>query len=75
MKCPYCGGTMADGILQAGHSIIWTPKSHKISLLPRQDGCDVVLASDPLTSVKAPAYHCDKCRKIIVEYEKTDDTF
>ena len=75
MKCPYCGGTMADGILQAGHSIIWTPKAHLISLNPRGDGNDVVLAHNPLTTAKAPAYKCDKCLKIIVEYDESDDKF
>ena len=75
MICPYCNAEMESGFLQGGHSIIWTPKPHKISLLPRQDGRDVVLASDPLTSAKAPSYKCDKCRKIIVEYDESDDTF
>jgi len=73
MNCPYCGSEMDLGVLQAGLSIIWTPKAHRISLIPRQDGRDVVLARDALSTAKAPAYRCFKCLKLIVEYDESTE--
>jgi hypothetical protein len=47
---------MESGFLQAsGLRILWTPKKHKLFILPRGDGKDILLAD--FTSVEA---HC--CR-------------
>ena len=75
MNCPYCGAELESGVLQAGNSIIWTPKAHKLSLNPRADGRDIVLDRNYLTSPKIAAHNCAKCRKIIVAYDETNDTY
>jgi hypothetical protein len=68
MLCPYCNKEMENGYIQSGTIIIWTPKKHKISLLPRNDGRDIHLAKKPLGGATVYAYRCNDCKRIIINY-------
>jgi hypothetical protein len=61
MNCPKCNKEMESGVIQAGGMIIWTPKAHKLSLLPREDGRDIVFDRNYITSPKAEARCCRDC--------------
>jgi hypothetical protein len=75
MNCPTCKAEMEEGVLQAGAMIIWTPKPHKILLLPRRDGKDIVLAEkNYLTGPKAKAYCCRNCGYVLSLIPPSNET-
>ena len=61
MICPKCGTEMESGYIQAGRLIIWTPEKHKLSLLPRSNEKDLVVAENFWTLATAPSYKCHQC--------------
>ena len=72
MKCPYCNGEMELGVLQAGHSILWTPRPHMISLIPRNDGHDLLLDRSSLSMPKVEAFNCVACKRIVINYSELE---
>ncbi|MDR1160668.1 MAG: PF20097 family protein [Syntrophomonadaceae bacterium] len=66
MTCPKCGGEMETGIIQGGQMLIWTPKKHKISMHPRNDGKDIVLDKNFLAGAAVEAFCCRKCDFIMI---------
>jgi hypothetical protein len=66
MKCPTCNAEMENGYIQAGHMILWTPRKHKLSLRPRDDGKDIVLGKNYLTMPSIESFCCRGCEFIII---------
>ena len=66
MICPKCEREMDTGFIQGGACIIWTRKKHKISISPRLNGDDTILARNiyyPMSS--GLAYRCRPCGFVI----------
>jgi len=72
MNCPICHGDMKEGVIQSGRTIFFTPKAHKFFLAPDIDGEEeFTLSRHNWTRPTCKAYHCEKCRKVILDYEDT----
>lgn len=69
MKCPYCGNEMTSGIVQSARHIFFTTKPHKNWFTPNTVGNkDIVLSSHNWTRPTGDAYHCDECKKVVIDY-------
>jgi hypothetical protein len=66
MKCPKCNKEMESGVMQADKIIIWTPKAHKLSLLPREDGRDILFDRKYIRMPKAEAHCCRDCGFVLL---------
>jgi RNA polymerase subunit RPABC4/transcription elongation factor Spt4 len=69
--CPSCGKRMDEGYVAAGSVIAWSKK--KVSnwaLRPFRDS--KVLESTPIRAIiNVEAYHCPKCKLILIKYGQT----
>ena len=70
MKCPICSREMKEGVIQSGRTIFFTPKAHKFFFSPDMGGNgEFTLSQHNWTRPTCKAYHCEKCRKILLDYE------
>ena len=65
MNCPYCGKPMEQGVLDSRGPVRWSESATGMSLPTRRD--DVVLGK-ALGILRAKAWLCRNCRKVIVDY-------
>ena len=63
MLCPYCLKEMTKGYIQSRDSLGWSPKKR---LFARGRALSGHLAEIPFDCTVA-AYHCGRCRKIIID--------
>jgi len=69
--CPQCGAIMEQGFIMAGRGIIWRPKDDK----PIGTFAHIGQALDNTISPSLPprqnmAWHCPRCRLILVDHDK-----
>jgi len=57
---------MIPGFIQARSEIYFTQKPHKLLFSAGKE--ETVLTEKNNTSPTAVAYHCEECKKVIVEY-------
>ena len=68
MQCPFCGGPLEKGALDAGRGplqYINTKHNRVFSFLGE---IDLGINSSSFGSVRIPAYRCAACKKIILDY-------
>lgn len=65
MICPYCNNPMISGFVQARGEVYFTEKPHKMLLGAR--GEDVAFTKNNKIAPTCMAYHCQICRKVVVE--------
>lgn len=71
MNCPYCNEEMKKGLIQSARPIFWGEKKHKISFKVR--GRKEFSISDGFwNGATAEAYHCLKCKKVIIDMEELE---
>lgn len=69
MKCPYCGREMDLGRVSAGgHRADWIPEGKGLPLFAWSQSPGVELLKYSLSSKGTPAFRCESCRKVIIEY-------
>ena len=73
MICPYCGGEMEDGRIEARRPILWMPgKERKLFdlLITELHPGSVCLSESKICKSEkiVNAFLCMRCRKIIVDY-------
>ncbi len=69
MKCPCCGNEMISGIVQSARQIFFTNKTHKNRFIPDASGNEeIMLSSHNWTRPTCIAYHCAKCKKVVIDY-------
>ena len=66
MQCPYCGGEMTDGFVQAARTVYFTEEPHEFLLTPFRG--DVRLSKENFFRPTVRARHCPACRIVIVDY-------
>lgn len=68
MKCPYCGNEMKSGVVQSARQIFFTTKPHKNWFIPDTTGKEeILLTSHNWTRPTCTAYHCAKCKKVVID--------
>lgn len=69
MKCPCCGNTMTTGVVQSARWIFFTTRAHKFFFRPNKtNNEEVVLSSHNWIRPTCTAYHCVKCKKVVIDY-------
>ena len=70
MNCPICDKIMEQGFVQAGGTVTWVKKKHKISLWPRKG--ETMLGRSVMGYCAIPAYICKDCKKVLLDYTETE---
>lgn len=72
MKCPFCNEEMKEGFVSTmtRSAICWTREKVQWDSATNDDEFVALTETNPLTTVSIPAFRCDKCGKIIFDYEK-----
>ena len=60
MNCPICDKIMEQGFVQAGGTVTWVKKKHKISLWPGKG--ETMLGRSVMGYCAIPAYICKDCK-------------
>ncbi|MBO5969047.1 MAG: hypothetical protein J6S14_11185 [Clostridia bacterium] len=68
MKCPYCNKEMKKGYVQSARPIIWGLYKKKL-LFSATQSTDFTVSNGYWNGCFAEAYHCPKCKKIIISTE------
>lgn len=69
MKCPICNHDMKEGVIQSGRIIFFTTEAHKFFMAPDEAADnEIVLSRHNWTRPTCKAYHCEKCKKVILDY-------
>lgn len=69
MKCPYCNEEMKKGYIQCRDGVTWTPKKQLIASLSSLGNGSIKISNiEPDYSSAVYAFHCEGCKKIIIEY-------
>ena len=67
MNCPYCDSEMQKGYINSSYALArWYAEGEKPKMTPAKSGTRL---SDSLTlgTQSIESYHCDKCKKIIID--------
>ena len=72
MNCPVCGTIMEKGFVQAGGTVVWVKKKHRVSLLPKTG--EVELGRSIMGYCAIPAHVCKACKKVLMDYSETEPT-
>ena len=74
MKCPYCNNEMQKGYVQCRDGVTWTPKKQLVASLASLSAGAIRIGKDSGLSPNsvAEAYHCEACKKVIIEYSQID---
>lgn len=70
MDCPFCKKEMQEGYVYGQRGVYWREKKPGLFTSPLFDN-SVVLAdtlSDFVRNVKG--YHCENCRKVMIDYNE-----
>ena len=70
MNCPICDKIMEQGFVQAGGTVTWVKKKHKISLWPGKG--ETMLGRSVMGYCAIPAYICKDCKKVLLDYTETE---
>lgn len=65
MKCPYCEEIMVAGFVQSARQVYFTTDKKRF-LFSAAEG-DIVLGDAFLDGATFEAYHCPKCRKVVID--------
>lgn len=69
MNCPYCENEMIAGYICCRDGVFWTEEAPLVAALSGFSKNAVSLWDATTDSERAVrAYNCDKCRKVIVDY-------
>ena len=69
MKCPYCSREMEKGYVPSARPVIWSLNKKKL-LFIATEADDLTISKGYLNGCFAEAYHCSKCKKIIIATEE-----
>lgn len=73
MKCPYCNEEMILGYIRSPQEISWRTKKDILTNVADKSKGDVILAEgNILRGSTLIAYNCSKCKKIIIDYDKSN---
>lgn len=70
MNCPYCGGEMDKGLIHSNHELSWI-KGEKRKFFTRAFLHEDAVVLSELSYWKGSAvvaYHCTRCKKILIDY-------
>ena len=73
LKCPYCNEEMILGYIRSPQEISWRTKKDVLTNVADKSKGDVILAEgNILRGSTLIAYNCSKCKKIIIDYDKSN---
>lgn len=70
MKCPYCDDEMISGVVQGGRGFFFATEPHSVWMWPNKSKGEVMLSSENWYVPTCTAYHCPKCKKVVLDYVK-----
>ena len=70
MKCPFCGKEMENGKVKSAKEIFFASDEEKLVFFAEvEEDVEILLSSNNWTNPSCVAYHCDACRKVIIDYK------
>lgn len=69
MQCPYCKGEMEQGVIQSPQEISWQKKTYIWGRAKKHKG-SIVLSDFSMIGSAIIAYHCQVCKKILIDYSE-----
>ena len=76
MQCPYCGEEMEQGVIQCRDGVYWRKKKGLVAAVSglSKDALDLAHSqARPFSGAAAIAYHCQSCKKIVMDYTQETD--
>lgn len=71
MKCPFCSKEMEKGKVKSTKEIFFSSDEEKLVFFAEvEEDVDILLSSNNWTSPACTAYHCDACRKVVIDYSE-----
>ena len=72
MKCPFCTEEMTEGFVSTVSRgvICWTGKKMGWGSATNDEEYMPITETNPMTATSIPAFRCDKCGKVIFDFEK-----
>ena len=67
MKCPWCKIEMVDGFINSARKVVFSEKPNDDFFFLAGREC-INLTQHNWTRPSAKAYHCENCKKLIVDY-------
>ena len=67
MKCPWCETEMIDGFINSARKVVFSQKPNNDGFFLAGREC-INLTQHNWTGPSAKAYHCENCKKVIVDY-------
>ena len=68
MKCPWCEKEMTEGFINSSRNVIFSEKPNE-ALFFLNDKENIGLTQHNWTRPSAKAYHCESCKKVVVDYD------
>ena len=69
MKCPICNREMKEGVVQSARTFFFTTEAHTLFFRPDTGNEEITLSKHNWTRPTCKAYHCEKCKKVLLDYE------
>ena len=67
MKCPWCGKEMTDGYINSARKVVFSKDPNEVLFYINSKN-NVNLTQYNWTAPSAKAYHCENCKKVVVDY-------
>ena len=68
MKCPCCGKDMTAGFVQSGRAFYFKENQKKSIWGNIAEKDDILLSTNNWYVPTAAAYHCNDCKKVVIDY-------
>lgn len=72
MKCPWCKNEMTEGFVISAREVLFT-QERKGGFFWAKGKDDIKITQFNWTEPSAKAYHCEHCKKVVVDYAEELD--
>ncbi|MBE6887668.1 MAG: hypothetical protein E7484_04510 [Ruminococcaceae bacterium] len=68
MKCPWCRKEMTEGYINSARQVVFSKNANE-DFFYFGNKEDVKLTQHNWTRPSAKSYHCENCKKVVVDYD------
>ena len=79
MKCPFCGGEMEIGVVQSARSMFFAKEERSLffweGAIKRRGEISLLSGAQLYRDRESlPAFHCEGCKKVLIDYADVPDS-